>query len=702
MHANLFLKHKLFRIAIAFAIILTLIPSLNRLASAQAPAGYFREVRTIYTAEYGIARPSGVIYAPDLNALLVMQDTPSQDNSSLIASGIAINLFEDLVGDFNFQVDINTPANFSYNPRQDSFFLLDSNANRLVEITQQGDGLPQRSNQNSVDFSIEALQVNNPQGISFDPATGNLFILDARKLEVLKVSPDASGSYNGENDATQVRVERISLDALNNPQLQGIAYNPNNQNLYIASASQHTIYELSQEGQLISYLDLSSLPLNSLQTIFFADSADQTDDPAIQNLYLADRGNGSAQGNSSGKIIELSLIEPQLIDALLASQTATLIQTIDTSLWNPNSPDPVGIDYNPFTDTLWISDSEVEEMPPYFQGVNMFQSTRGGILLSTFSTTSFSLEPAGISIDEINQKMYISDDSQDRIYEIDRGPDGLFGTGDDMRTFIDTREYNIFDPEDVAVGGGYMYIADGINGEIYVISPGPNGIFDGYTSGDDILAYQFDTAVMGLSDVEGIDYNSDSGTLYMVGPFSRRKLVEATITGTFLQVVDIEFLNAIGPSDVSYAPSSYNTSIKSLYISQRGVDNDTDPLENDGKIFEILLSGPGPGPTETPTQTATFTPTNTPTAHRYRDSDQHAHATRQRLIPLLRQLPTRPQPQQPTPLQPRQQRPIPLLRQLPTRPQPRQPTPSQSCCLTHSISLWLLRTPRLSRAIQVQ
>jgi hypothetical protein len=244
----------------------------------------------------------------------------------------------------------------------------------------------------------------------------------------------------------------------------------------------------------------------------------------------------------------------------------------------------------------------------------MFTSTRGGVLLSSFSTTSFSLEPSGVSINELNQKMYISDDSQDRIFEIDRGPDGFFGTADDIHTFINTREYNIFDPEGVAVGGGYMYIADGINGEIYVISPGPNGVFDGYTSGDDIILYQFDTAIMGLSDVEGIDYNSDTGTLYMVGPFSSKKLIETTISGTLLQIVDIELLNAVKPSGISYAPSSYNTSIKSLYITQRGVDNDVDPLENDGKIFEILLSGPRPGPTETPTPTATFTPTNTPTA----------------------------------------------------------------------------------------
>mgnify|MGYP000937148075 CR=1 FL=1 len=188
MQANLLIKHKLFRIVITFAVIFSLIPITNRLASAQVPPGYFREVRMIYTAEYGIAEPSGVVYAPDLNALLVIADPPNQDDSNSIASGVAINLFEDLLGDFNFRVDINSPVNFSYNPRQDSFFLLDSNSNRLVEISQQSNGLPQHANQDTANFSIETLQVSNPQGITFDPATGNLFILDARKLEIGRAS----------------------------------------------------------------------------------------------------------------------------------------------------------------------------------------------------------------------------------------------------------------------------------------------------------------------------------------------------------------------------------------------------------------------------------------------------------------------------------------------------------------------------------
>jgi hypothetical protein len=45
-------------------------------------------------------------------------------------------------------------------------------------------------------------------------------------------------------------------------------------------------------------------------------------------------------------------------------------------------------------------------------------------------------------------------------------------------------------------------------------------------------------------------------------------------------------------SDVTYAPGSQNAAIKNIYIASRGRDNDDDPNENDGKIWEINIFGP--------------------------------------------------------------------------------------------------------------
>ena len=51
----------------------------------------------------------------------------------------------------------------------------------------------------------------------------------------------------------------------------------------------------------------------------------------------------------------------------------------------------------------------------------------------------------------------------------------------------------------------------------------------------------------------------------------------------------------IGQRVFVYAPSSVNAAQKSLYLVQRGVDNNSDPDENDGKLFELSFTPSTPG-----------------------------------------------------------------------------------------------------------
>jgi len=89
-----------------------------------------------------------------------------------------------------------------------------------------------------------------------------------------------------------------------------------------------------------------------------------------------------------------------------------------------------------------------------------------------------------------------------------------------------------------------------------------------------------------------------------------------TTDGTLLWMIDISAANPYNPSDMAIAPSSLNPAVTHIYISDRGVDNDKDPTENDGKVFEMTMPYP---PDATPPDTAlTATPPdpdtdNTPT-----------------------------------------------------------------------------------------
>ena len=60
--------------------------------------------------------------------------------------------------------------------------------------------------------------------------------------------------------------------------------------------------------------------------------------------------------------------------------------------------------------------------------------------------------------------------------------------------------------------------------------------------------------------------------------------------------------------------SSTTTGVTNFYVVDRMIDNDVDPTENDGRLYELTLdTTPTVTPTSTPTATPTATPTSTPT-----------------------------------------------------------------------------------------
>ena len=100
-----------------------------------------------------------------------------------------------------------------------------------------------------------------------------------------------------------------------------------------------------------------------------------------------------------------------------------LVNTIDTSTWDHPSTDPAGIAYQASTGKLLISDIDVEEAPQTFwEGFNVFQSTLTGTISSNCTTftssplnlssyNNFSDEPTGITINNINNHIFFSDDN---------------------------------------------------------------------------------------------------------------------------------------------------------------------------------------------------------------------------------------------------------------------------------------------------
>ena len=278
--------------------------------------------------------------------------------------------------------------------------------------------------------------------------------------------------------------------------------------------------------------------------------------------------------------ISLVMVAPRL---MAGEVEANLIQILETS--NFPAPDTAGIVYLPSQDAFLVSDSEINEMT-IFQGGNVFKVDRNGSLLETFSTISFSNEPTGVTINPLNNHCFFSDDNSGSIYEIDPGDDGLCLTADDTVTsFATDNNFGSLDPEDVTYGLESLFISDGVNNRVYRIS-GNNGVFDNVT--EENLVNSFDTQSLGVTDPEGIVFDSTNDTLFIVGPHEQL-IIQTTTYGTLLHTIDISAINPNRPSGLALAPSSEDPTMINLYMVVRGEDNNSDPNENDGAIYELAI-----------------------------------------------------------------------------------------------------------------
>jgi hypothetical protein len=285
--------------------------------------------------------------------------------------------------------------------------------------------------------------------------------------------------------------------------------------------------------------------------------------------------------------------------AAAATDIATLVQTIDTSKWNPASPDPAGVTYRPSRDRLLVADSEVDENTGAgYHGVNLWEITRNGNVTNTGTTVPFTNEPTGLGFDPGSETLFVSTDVGNKIWVVRPGGDDRFGTSDDQRTSIDTKAFGLSDTEDPAFdqGTGDLFFVDGVTTEVYRLDP-----VDGdFGDGNDNLVGHFDVGAYGARDTEALASDPVRDTL-VVGDRPSKKIYEVTKDGALVRIIDAS--NTAGMKRISgmtVAPGSNDPSAMHYWIVDRVVDNGSSSSENDGKLFELSAPGGGGGPTNTP------------------------------------------------------------------------------------------------------
>jgi sugar lactone lactonase YvrE len=452
-------------------------------------------------------------------------------------------------------------------------------------------------------YDARSFGLQNPQGMTVDQTSGALFIVDAVGPRIVRVQPRSNGSFSGAS------VSEVSLQSQSFSAVRGIAFDPTSGHLFLINPTGQRLYELTQSGQLTATRDLAPFSLKTPQGMVFAPSGDQTDDPAKMNLYVAD--SGFAEQQNSGQIVELSLTAT--VEAAATNFTSSLIRTTNMAAISPPSPDPSGITYLPTSNTLLIVDGEVEETVngiTHFQGANVWELTLLGSKVRTANistvaptTTPMTNEPTGVTWNPSNGHYFVTDDNALRVYDLNPGGDSLIGTADDTWTFFSTNGAGNGDPEGIAFDtwNNRLFVADGVNREVYQ-----------YTLTGTLINH-FDVSVYGVQDPESVEFNPDTGTLFVMSSNSAtRVIVETTLSGALLQTIDISATNATAAAGLAYAPASNGSGVKRFYIVDRGIDNNDNPNIVDGKMYE--MTAPTSGPTATPTNTSANSPTPTDTA----------------------------------------------------------------------------------------
>jgi len=263
------------RITLAISILL-LVCSAGAVVpevAAQSGEGRWGKIRSINTVDYNLYNPRGMVFSPDANAFLLWD--PNNDVTG-------ISLREDPVEMAGLNIPVEDARDLAFNHSSNSLFALNIRDSELVKIDADGTGKPIPSAGAITRFNLNAIGLRDVNGITFDPRDGRLFVLNTKGTQIVVITPDSAAGYDGETAKQGRRFRKINLKDLHLGKLSGLAFNPQDGHLYSFQPADQELYEFTESGELVSSYDLSSLELSSPQTLLFAPSGDNTDDPMAE------------------------------------------------------------------------------------------------------------------------------------------------------------------------------------------------------------------------------------------------------------------------------------------------------------------------------------------------------------------------------------------------------------------------------------
>ena len=548
--------------ALAVALVIVGLPGPERGGTPPASAvtleswSGLKLVRTMELDKIGFSGPTGLDWNQRLGALVATESTKGRSRVTAFTGD------EHLIGRVRLPRNLD-PAGLVVDPQLGRTTVVGETGSVAV-----GRGSLRRSS--PILQASDVPDLTDPEGLTYT-RDGELVALDEGAL--LRIDEDGG-------------VHRARVRVPSSHQLRGLTSHPQRPELFTLDVTAQEMLALDEDGNVLIAYAADQVDLIDVQDIAFAPSGDPTDDPSVHRLFIADAGEPGADG----MVLETTLEQYGLAANHVIPESA--IRVVATSSYNPPSPDPSGVAYLSGSDRLFIADGEVDEMD-IFANANLFNTTRAGVLQTTGNTVPWSEEPVGVGYNPLNNHVFLSDDDPNDVFELAAGSDGRFGTGDDVRTTFNVED-DVTDPEgiDYDPATNSLWYAGGEASDIHRQQAGSDGQFGG---SDDVWTH-WDATVYGMQDPEGLGFDSVRGTILVLDDASQT-IYELDRNAALLNTIDISAADSDAAAGLAVGPSTTGSG-RSFYVVARGVDNNSDPDENDGRLYEIIspLSGGGGGP----------------------------------------------------------------------------------------------------------
>lgn len=268
--------------------------------------------------------------------------------------------------------------------------------------------------------------------------------------------------------------------------------------------------------------------------------------------------------------------------------------------WLPvRATDPAGVYIDPSDHHLFIADSEITEIPEVWSEVhrNVFESnTTGTTLFGEYDVSpaipnqQVNEEAAGIAKCGNDDHFYIVNDDRQRLYRYTFNGSSMIMV-DAVNTFPLNAPAGTLDPEGVTCdsSAGTIYVAGGHGLNILVYH------YDNGFVLDRVMDLRNSTTVPENipSDPEGIAFDTESGHLFVMNNDSD-EIFEYTQDGIYLGRHSIADFSPKPkqPQGLAIGPSTRTPGKMSFFIADPRVDNNFDPTERDGLIYEAEIERP--------------------------------------------------------------------------------------------------------------